>query len=186
MTIEDESQNAPKCIKHAAGRKPAHESRAQEIRARLLVWKQTPKSIRSSLRALEAETGVSHQLLSFHLKGLEEWEYKEWYRKAKETAKKEAEGIAARAAAQGRAMTMRERLLAMGYVTMVLGQIEELRQAAKCGPLNRHQVQILKLHARQFPIAQEILRRCRQMTPEEERQARAAEKATMFAAAAVQ
>ena len=35
-------------------------------------WKQTPESFRSSLRALAAEMGTSHQLLSFYLKWLKE------------------------------------------------------------------------------------------------------------------
>jgi hypothetical protein len=56
------------------GRKPARESRAPEIRARLTEWKQTPKSFRSSLRTLAAEMGTSHQLLSFYLQRLEKWQ----------------------------------------------------------------------------------------------------------------
>lgn len=56
------------------GRKPVGESRAPEIRARLMEWKQTPESLRSSLRALAAEIGTSHQLLSFYLQRLEEWQ----------------------------------------------------------------------------------------------------------------
>jgi hypothetical protein len=54
------------------GRKPANESRTVEIRARLTEWKQTPAPFRNSLRALAAEMGTSHQLLSFYLSRLEE------------------------------------------------------------------------------------------------------------------
>ena len=61
-----------------------------------------------------------------------------------------------------------------------------IKQEARHGPLNGHQVKILKLFAKQgFSGAREILEKCRQMTPEEERQARAAEKAAMFTAAAL-
>ncbi len=49
------------------GRKPADESRARILRARLVVWKQTPESQRVSLRTLAAELGTSHQLLAFYL-----------------------------------------------------------------------------------------------------------------------
>ena len=58
--------------RHKRGRKPAKESRAPEIRARLAEWKQLPQSFRGSLRALATEMGTSHQLLSFYLQRLEE------------------------------------------------------------------------------------------------------------------
>jgi hypothetical protein len=58
-------------------RKPKYESRATEFRQRLVVWKQTPASMRQSLRALAGELGTSHQLLAHYLDGLEEWQYKE-------------------------------------------------------------------------------------------------------------
>lgn len=68
----------------------------------------------------------------------------------------------------------------------LLVQIEKIRQEAKHGPLSSYQVKTLNLFAKQgFSGAKEILQQCRQMTPQEERKARAAEKATMFAAAAV-
>ena len=57
------------------------------------MWKQTPKSMRPSLRALAREIGTSHQLPEHYLKGLEEWQYKERFRQAK----KALEGILARA-----------------------------------------------------------------------------------------
>jgi hypothetical protein len=83
------------------GRKPKYESRATEFRRRLIVWKQTPKSMRPSLRALAREIGTSHQLLEHYLKGLEEWQYKEHFRQAKEAL----EGILARAQAENRFVT---------------------------------------------------------------------------------
>src|SRR5258706_14762549 len=90
------------------GRKTKQESRDGEIRARLVVWKQSPESSRPSLRALAAETGVSHQLLSFYLKGLGEWQYTERYRTAKQRANEKADEIRARAKAENREMTLRE------------------------------------------------------------------------------
>jgi DNA-binding transcriptional MocR family regulator len=138
------------------GRKPKQESRAREIRARLLVWKQSPESLRPSLRALAAETGVSHQLLSFYLKGLEEWQYKERYRRAKE----EAEEIRGRAKAENREMTLRECVHAI-VTPGLLDQIERIRQDAKRGPLHRAQFRMLKLLAKQgFPGAQDVLQKC--------------------------
>ena len=66
------------------GRKPASESRAAEIRERLAAWRQTPEPRRISLRALAAELGTSHQLLSFYLQGWDKWQMKEYRRKAHE------------------------------------------------------------------------------------------------------
>jgi len=157
-----------------SGRKPAYESRATEFRQRLSAWRQMPADERPSLRVLAGELGTSHQLLSHYLDGLETW-------RAEERAKQ----IRARAKAAGREMTMRE-LLDVMVTPGLLRQIEKLRQEAKRGPLNHWQIKTLKLFAKHgFPGAKEILKKCRQMTPQEERQARAAEKATMFAAAAL-
>src|SRR5882762_5596727 len=55
------------------GRKPKQESRAEEFRQRLIVWKQEPVRSRPSLRALAAELRTSHQLLKQYLDGLEKW-----------------------------------------------------------------------------------------------------------------
>lgn len=65
------------------GRKPASESRAEEIRERPLVWRQTPEPQRIPLRALAVQLGTSHQLLSFHLKELNDWQKKDYQRRAK-------------------------------------------------------------------------------------------------------
>ena len=66
------------------GRKPADRSRAAEICARLATWRQQPAEQRPSLRALAAELGTSHQMLSFHLKGLNDWQRREYFRKSQE------------------------------------------------------------------------------------------------------
>jgi len=55
------------------GRKPKQESRAEELRQRLITWNQTSVRSRPSLRALAAELGTSHQLLKHYLDGLEKW-----------------------------------------------------------------------------------------------------------------
>jgi len=160
-----ESQKVPQTTQRAAsGRPPAYESRAAEFRRRLIVWKQTPESMRPSLRALAGELGTSHQILVYHLNRLDRWQ-------AQERAK--------RIRAEGRPFTAA--LVEVGADTLW-----RIKQEARRGPLNGHQVKILKLFAKQgFSGAREILEKCRQMTPEEERQARAAEKAAMFTAAAL-
>jgi hypothetical protein len=85
-------------------------------------------------------------------------------------------------------MTMRE-CLDVIITPKLLDQIEKLRQAAKRGPLNHWQIKELKLFAKQglpgAKEAKEILENCRQMTPQEERQARASERNAMFTSAAL-
>jgi hypothetical protein len=157
-----------------SGRPPKHESRAREFRQELSVWKRTPISLRPSLHALGDKLGTTHQTLSYHLNRLDRWQ-----------AEEEGKRIHARARDENRGMTIRE-WYDVEVVPGLLQQIEELRQAAKRGPLHSDQVKMLKLFVRQgWPGAEAILEKCRQMTPQEEEKARAAEKATMFSAAAV-
>lgn len=172
-----EPQKVLKTTQHSArGRKPACASRAAEFRRELIIWRETPESIRPSLRTLAHRlgAGTTHQILSYHLNRLNRWQ-----------AEENAKPVRARTQAEGREMTLRECCDAI-ITPGLFRQIEELRKAAERGPLNRYQVKILKLYVRQgWAGASEILAKCRQMTPEEERRARAAEKATMFATAAV-
>jgi hypothetical protein len=137
------------------GRKTKQESRAAEFRERLLAWKQTPESMRPSLRAFAVELGTSHQMLTYYLDGLDSWQ-------AEERAKR----IRARAEAEGREMTLPEccdAIIAPGLYR----QIEKLKQAAKRGPLNYWQIKMLKMFAKQgFSGAKEILGTCRQKTPQ--------------------
>jgi len=170
VTIEDRGSirsDGQKTQKNTlSGRKPAYESRAAEFRQALIIWKQTPESMRPSLRALACELGTSHQLLSHYLDGLDKCQ-------AQERAK--------RLRAEGKPF-------AAGLVEVFADQVEELRKAAKRGPLNRHQIKILKMLACRGPWAEgakEILGKCRQMTPEEEKQARAFERKAMFTTAAL-
>lgn len=142
------------------GRKPAGESRAAEIRQRLAMWKQIPEALRPPLRAFARELGTSHQLLTFYLDGLEEWQCREHYRRAKETANKIAEEFRARAKAENRKMTVREYIKVI-VIPGVLDRIERIRRDAQRGPLHRGQLQIVKIWAKQgFPGAQEALEQC--------------------------
>lgn len=172
--IGSDKQKAEKSTRVARGRPPRHESRAAEFCYELSVLKQIPESMRPSLHALATRLGTTHQTLSYHLNRLDRWQ-------AQERAKR----IRARVKAEGRDMTMRECYDAI-ILPGLLGHLEELKLEAKRGPLNSYQVRMLNLFAKQgFSGAKEILQQCRQMTPQEERQARAAEKATMFTAAAI-
>jgi hypothetical protein len=133
-----------------------HESRARELRQRLILWKQAPKSSRPTLRALGRELGEHHQLLGYYLDGLEEWECEERCRRAREMAHKKAKEIQARAKAENRQMTMqecRDAIIAPG----VHDQVENIRQEAKRGRLNWSHVKILNIWARSFPQAKEVL-----------------------------
>jgi hypothetical protein len=158
VTIEDDKVPIT-TLRAASGRKPAHESRATEFRQRLIAWKQSPESLRLSLRALARELGTSHQLLEHYLEGLEEWRCRERYLRAKQRAQEKAEEIRARAEAEGKEMTMREAIDAI-ITPGLLDQLEELRQEAKRGPLHRLQFKMLEIYAKQgFREAQELLAR---------------------------
>ncbi len=150
------------------GRKPDQESRSTEFRWKLLAWKRSSESLRPSLRALACELSTSHQLLSHYLDGLEKWECNERYRRAKN----ESEKIRARANAEGRLMTGHEEHQVHAYddsainallTSALLKTLEGLKRAAKHGPLNWHQIKMLKLLDRNgFPEARELLRKCLQ------------------------
>jgi hypothetical protein len=143
------------------GRKPKQESRAAEIRERLMVWKRGPESSRPSLRALARELGVSHQLLKHYLDGLDEWEYEERFRAAKEMARMRAKDVSARAKAENRKMTMRECCEAI-LIPGEFNRLKSIMEDAKRGPLYYDQIKILKLLARELPLAEEFLQKCSQ------------------------
>ena len=151
------------------GRKTNQESRSAEFRRSLLAWKQTPESLRPSLRALARELGTSHQLLKHYLDGLEKWQYMERYRKAE----MESDQILARAYLEDRPMTEWEKhrvhdctiaSLRAQAACDFLDKIEDIKRDAKRGPLHPTQVKMLKLFARiGFPEAQELLQKCSQV-----------------------
>jgi len=146
------------------GRKLASESRAAEMRARLTEWKQMPQSFRGSLRALAAEMGTSHQLLSFYLQRLDEWQDK---RQGTEYEGQE-NAICARARAENRSMTQWEESQVVANRRAALRSFLRARLAASlrrlqreigeaCGPTKQ---QIMKLEffaGWGFPMAQKIL-----------------------------
>lgn len=139
------------------GRKRKVESRAAELRQRLVVWQQTPESLRPSLRALARDLGTTHQLLTHYCYGIESWK-----------AREKANRIRARAEAEGREMTLRE-CLDVFVTPGLLADVESLRHAARRGPLSSWQIKTLKLLAKHFPAAQEVLASSRAMTPQEEK-----------------
>jgi hypothetical protein len=143
------------------GRRLALESRATEFRRRLIAWKLNSNSSRPSLRALASELGTSHQLLSFYLKHLEQWQGKEYWRKARE--------IRAIANAERRTLTQREDQQARGYERAAIRAttgyklrdvIERMKKDSERRPLVWQEIKALKLFARQFPEAQELLQSC--------------------------
>ena len=153
---------APKRIASKSDAKRLDQSRANEIRARLAEWKRLPESSRPSLRALAKELGTSHQLLCHYLQHWEEWQAKEYRRRAKELRK--------RAAAETRPWVMDEILRqARAYdqaafrltIEFPLGQLFcKLQRDAKARPLNRGQVKLLRfLASRGIAKAREILER---------------------------
>jgi len=137
--------------------------------------------MRPSLRALAREIGTSHQLLKHYLDGLEEWQYEERHRREE----KQAEEIRARAKAENRPMTMRECVAAI-LTPALLDMIESIRRDAKRGPLKSHQIEELKLFAKQFPEAQQVLANSRAMTKQEEKEACASERAAALTSAALE
>jgi hypothetical protein len=145
------------------GRKPNQESRSAELRRRLIAWKKIPESHRPSLRALACELGTSHQLLSHYLNGLEKWQEKERYREAKNkskeihsTAEAEKRPLSPREEEQIRASDRASTRALIGSI--LLNKIEGIQREAKRGPLNWHQIKMLKVFARNgFPEAEEFL-----------------------------
>jgi hypothetical protein len=153
----------------SAGRKPKHESRATEIRQRLLAWRQVCGPLRTSLRALATELGTSHQLLKHYLDGLEEWQCQERLRRAEE----EMKAIRARAKAENRFMTsweeQRVRVLNREIITAIvqpalLSNLKEIAHAAESGPVHPGQLKIAQLLAKQgLPGAREVVQKCLQV-----------------------
>ena len=142
-----------------SGRTPPHrvkvvgkhlnQSRANEIRARLTAWKQTPESVRPSLRVLARQIGTSHQLLSHCLRGWDKWQAKQYRRQAKE--------IRTRAEAETRPWVINALLKEAdaydraAFQCMISFMLEDLlRQTerdVKVGRLKAVQVKMLRLFA---------------------------------------
>jgi len=103
------------------GRKPQQESRAEELRQRLIAWKQTPVRSRPSVRALAAELGTSHQLLKHYLDGLEKWK-----------RDKDLERIRASAKAKGVPVTLELEKSYLAWVKNI--EEQQARDRKKYGP----------------------------------------------------
>ena len=154
----DEQEN----IGPTSGRRIARESRAREFRCRLVAWKQTPKHLRPTLRALARELGTSHQLLRHYLEGLEKWLYEERYNNAKQ----QSESIRARAKTESRSLTPGEEQQVREYdraairalLIPALGDtIKRMKRASERVPLNSHQINTLKRIAPFFQEARDLL-----------------------------
>jgi hypothetical protein len=141
------------------GRKPIGESQASAIRARLVSWRRMPETSRISLRALASELGTSHQLLTFYLKGLDNWQKADYQRRAK--------AIRDRARAENRYMTPWERSqeisLQRSALVCMMDEIlaptlKQLEADAKAGALSKRALKIVVFLARRgVPIAKKIL-----------------------------
>ena len=157
-------KQAGKCDpRKAIGRKPANESRARELRQELIAWKQTPERSRSSLRMLACELGTSHQLLAFFLKGLDEWQGRQYLR--------EASKIRSAASEEGRPLTeweaqRTEAFIRAGIQTVtgaiLRDSIERMRKESERRALCWQEIKSLKMLAPGFPEAQELLHKCSQ------------------------
>jgi hypothetical protein len=133
------------------GRKLASESRATEIRARLIAWKQMPERRRVSLRSLAAELGTSHQILCAYLRGLEKWRGKDYERRAKairERAWTENRGTTPAEEAQAEALDRAAFHYKIGAMldTSVRRYDKELPET-EAGTLKAHKLRLVKILA---------------------------------------
>jgi hypothetical protein len=115
---------------------------------------------------LAAELGTSHQLLSFYLKGLNDWQRKDYKRQAKT--------IRDRVDAENRFLTPWEesqiRALEHAFCCMIDSILQpilkRLETKAESGTASKQELKIIALFAqRGVPIAQEILKRHRNNLP---------------------
>jgi hypothetical protein len=149
------------------GRRTADESQARVIRTRLVAWKQTPEQQRVSLRTLATELGTSHQLLSFYLKGLNDWQKKDY--------EASAQAVRDQAETENRCMTWWEEseiraLERAAFSCMIESAIQPglkaLEALAKAGKLSKRHVKTISLLARRgVPIAKKILEKYQNNLP---------------------
>jgi hypothetical protein len=164
-------------VKKKRGRKAASESRSTEIRARLLIWKVTPAPKRSSLRALAAELGTSHQLLSVYLNGLNDWQ--------KVNYRRRADAIRAHAETENRDLTLFEqsqisgleraafRCMMDSLLTSSLKRYESEFRRRKILKLTRHALKLFTMLAQHgFPRAQKLLEKHRINLPQGSKESR--------------
>jgi hypothetical protein len=157
-------KQAGKCDpRKALGRKPANESRARELRQELIAWKQTPEWSRSSLRTLACELGTSHQLLAFFLKGLDEWQGRQYLRQASQiriAASDEDRPLTEWEAQRAEAFTRAGIQTVTGAI--LRNSIERIRKESEHRALCWQEIKSLTMLARRFPEAHELLQKCSQ------------------------
>jgi hypothetical protein len=137
------------------GRKPACESNAAAIRIRLVSWSQAPKAQRPSLRALAKELGTTHQLLSFHLKGLSKWQQQEYHRKAQEIRDK---GLGMTYADEQQMIAYERAALSCMLSRALDGFVERLAAEAKVEGWTKKRIKLVEIAARKgVPAAQKLL-----------------------------
>jgi len=144
------------------GRKPAGESRAAEIRIKLLAWKQTPEPHKITVRALAREIGTSHQLLACYLKGLKEWQAKDYQRRAKAVRERAwAENRGTTAAEEQQAVALDRaglRLMLESALDSAYKRYEKEFREMQPGALTGAKLRLIKTLARQgVPFAQKLL-----------------------------
>jgi hypothetical protein len=145
-----------------SGRKPASQSGAVEIRARLQAWKQTPEPQRTSLRALAIEIGTSHQLLSFYLARWDRRQATGYRRQAKEIRiRAEAETYPWIVSEMQRQAQALEKAAFQSMIGSVLDDtLRQLKRKARHDQLSRDEVRMLRLLAsRGFSKARRVLDR---------------------------
>jgi hypothetical protein len=131
--------------------------KADEIKGRLVAWQQTPESQRPSLRALAAGMGVSHQLLSHHLKGLDDWRIKQ----RKLELDRQSAAIRERAQNENRPLTADEdaqlRAIFMEHLRVVTDPLA-WKAIERAAPSNKRIAKFVLSRARRGdPRAQEIV-----------------------------
>jgi hypothetical protein len=140
-----------------AGRKPKEESRATELRQALIAWKQMPEGSRPSLRFLALQLRTAHQLLNHFLSTIDDWALEERIR----FSERRADQMHARAQAEDRHLTGRE-AAAVTVEPYLLKMIAKVKKEYERGPLPPHQIKMLRMLAKNFPEAQNLLQKCLQ------------------------
>ena len=161
------------------GRKPKHESRAQEFLQELMSWKLMPESSRPPLRALARRLNTSHQILAYYLDGLEIRHAMEFKRRDEEECRRRVDEIRARAETEDRPMTQwekeyvnawRRKRWCASLEIAGLDHLWELKLKSESGPLHSLERKMVKMYAKHgYPGAQELLQKCSQQKVERKR-----------------
>jgi hypothetical protein len=131
---------------------------------KLLAWKQTPEPHKISLRALARELGTSHQLLASYLKGLKDWQAKDFQRRPKanrERARAEHGGTTAVEEQQAVALERAGwRLTLESVLDSTYKRYEKEFREMQPGALTGAKLRLIKTLARHgVPFAQKLLQK---------------------------